>query len=130
MWVKNMVYEVGSRIKELRDACKWSQKDLGDRINKSVATVSSYELNIQVPPTDVLASLAEVFHVSLDYLAGIDQEKVYSTVGLTSTEREIAELLFTEFSARGKGNESMTERQAQIIAKLALYFVQKNTDIF
>lgn len=50
MWVKNMVYEVGSRIKELRDACKWSQKDLGDRINKSVATVSSYELNIGNTP--------------------------------------------------------------------------------
>lgn len=74
---EHMVYDVGTRIRELREACKWSQKDLGDRINKSVATISSYEQNSQVPPTDVLASLAEVFHVSLDFLAGLEHEKVY-----------------------------------------------------
>lgn len=123
-----MVYEVGTRIKELREACKWSQKDLGDRINKSVATISSYEQNSQVPPTDVLASLAEVFHVSLDYLAGVEHEKVYTTAGLTPKEREIAYLLFTEFSAPSGSGEELSDRQAQIISKLAFYFVQRNNE--
>lgn len=125
---EHMVYEVGTRIKELREACKWSQKDLGDRINKSVATISSYEQNSQVPPTDVLASLAEVFHVSLDFLAGFNHETVYTTAGLTPDEKEIANLLFTEFSAPSGTEEGLSERQAQIISKIALYFVQRNKE--
>ena len=123
-----MVYEVGARIKELREACNWSQKDLGDRISKSVATISSYELNRQVPPMDVMASLAAVFHVSVDFLAGMEQEKVYATAGLTPTEREIAELLFTEISASSGCGEGFSERQAKIISKLTLYFVSKNNE--
>lgn len=125
---EHMVYDVGTRIRELREACKWSQKDLGDRINKSVATISSYEQNSQVPPTDVLASLAEVFHVSLDFLAGLEHEKVYTKAGLTLDEKEIANLLFTEFAAPSGSGEGLSEQQAQIISKIVLYFVQRNNE--
>lgn len=122
-----MVYEVGARIKELREACNWSQKDLGDRISKSVATISSYELNRQVPPMDVMASLAAVFHVSVDFLAGMEQEKVYATAGLTPTEREIAELLFTEISASSGCGEGFSERRRKSSRNLHFILLAKTT---
>lgn len=48
------MYDLGSRLKEMRNKRGMTQKMLAAKINKSVTAVSGYESNIQTPPTDVL----------------------------------------------------------------------------
>lgn len=57
------------RIKQIRTEKGWKQADLAQRVGVSQKQVSSYETGNSTPPTDVLIRIAEVFEVSLDYLA-------------------------------------------------------------
>lgn len=57
------------RIRKLRQERGWTQTELGERIHVHQKQVSSYERGVNVPSTDILIKLAEVFDVTLDYLA-------------------------------------------------------------
>jgi len=41
------------------------------RLNVSQSTISAYEVGDRTPDLQMLISIANVFHVSLDYLAGL-----------------------------------------------------------
>ncbi len=58
------------RIKELRNECGLTQKDLAEKINTTSKSIWAYENNGAVPPLDVLSKLADFFNCSIDYLAG------------------------------------------------------------
>lgn len=60
---------IAERIKRLRQEHGWTQAELGDKINVHQKQVSSYERGVNVPSTDILIKLAEIFNVTLDYLA-------------------------------------------------------------
>jgi transcriptional regulator with XRE-family HTH domain len=60
---------IGDRIRRLRVEQHWSQAELGERIGVHQKQVSSYERAVNIPSTEVLIKLAEVFNVTLDYLA-------------------------------------------------------------
>ena len=60
---------VGDRIRNLRQERNWTQAELGERLNVHQKQVSAYERGVHVPSTDVLIKVAEVFNVTLDYLA-------------------------------------------------------------
>jgi len=60
---------IADRISQLRHEKRWTQADLGEKIGVHQKQVSSYERAVNIPSTDVLIKLAEVFNVTLDYLA-------------------------------------------------------------
>ena len=62
----------GERIKELRQNAGLTQQQLADRIWVSKAAISNYELYERNPSPEILVKLAKVFHVSVDYLLGIE----------------------------------------------------------
>ena len=106
--------ELGERLKALRNSKGLTQKQLGELIHKSKAAVGSYEQGVQAPPTDVLISLAKIFHVSLDDLAGFKCETIYSIDGLTIEQREVIDLLISEFENPTSSSE-ITDSQLSII---------------
>lgn len=57
------------RIKQLRQEKGWSQANLAERVGIRQKQISTYETGVNHPSTDILIRLAEVFDVSLDYLA-------------------------------------------------------------
>lgn len=63
----------GDRIKQLRENAGMTQVELGKLIGVSDRVLGYYESNERFPkkPT-VIAKLAEVFNVSVDYLLGTD----------------------------------------------------------
>lgn len=69
------MYDLGYRIKEIRTQRGITQSELAKRINKSKSAVSGYESNAQIPPSEVLVSIATVLNVSLDYLVGFEMEE-------------------------------------------------------
>lgn len=58
------------RISELRDSMELSQIELSNMIHVSRSSMSAYEKGTTQPPLTVLLQLADLFHVSLDYLMG------------------------------------------------------------
>lgn len=116
------MYDLGSRLKEIRNKRGLTQKMLAARINKSVAAVSGYESNVQTPPTDVLISISEVLHVPITYFIDLNSEYTYSTKGLSDKQRELLDLLFEEFTVPSQHNDELSPRQIEVIRKIVQLF--------
>ena len=116
------MYELGSKIRAIRIKRGITQKALARRINKSISAISSYEANTQMPPMDVLISIASALNISLDYLAGFSKDCIYMTNGLTPPQKELLDLLFNEFATPTSQSEDLTENQIRIIQKLISLF--------
>ena len=112
------MYNLGYRLKEARIRRKLTQKALASRVNKSVSAISSYEVNTQLPPLDTLISIAEVLHVSLDYLAGLDTAENYSVKGLQPEQKELVDLLLAEFTTPTNAGRELSAEQIVILQKL------------
>lgn len=78
--------QVGSRIRELRIARNWSQRNLAERIHVNKSVISYYELGERFPTYDVLLNLATIFHVTTDYLLKGEQGQYINASGLTNEE--------------------------------------------
>ena len=79
----------GNTLKELRQSAGMTQKQLADRLWLSKATVSYYEQSLRYPSPEILIRLANVFHVSADYLLGMEEKQ--QTLDITDlTEADIA----------------------------------------
>jgi len=61
---------MGERIRTLRKARGWSQDDLAVKLDLSRGAISSWEDDRNKPTVDKLEKLADLFNVSMDYLAG------------------------------------------------------------
>lgn len=81
----------GQKLKELRHKAGLTQQQLAERIWVSKAAISNYELFERTPSPEILIKLSRVFHVSTDYLLGIDEEKV--TLDITGLKEEDIEFL-------------------------------------
>lgn len=66
--------DFGKRIKELRQKAGLTQQQLAERIWVSKAAISNYELYERNPSPEILIKLARVFHVSTEYLLGIEEK--------------------------------------------------------
>lgn len=69
---------LGQRINELRIAFGWNQVQLAQKLNISKQTVSNWENDNIQPSIDMLVRLARLFHVSTDYLLGLDSTPTIS----------------------------------------------------
>lgn len=59
---------ISDRIIELRCAAQWSQQELAKRMHISCKAVKNWEAGISEPFAKHIRQLAELFHVSTDYL--------------------------------------------------------------
>lgn len=119
------MYDLGTRIKEIRLQRGLTQKTLALRINKSISAISSYESNVQMPPLDVLISIANAFNVTLDYLVGMDNGPTYTTKGFSDLQKEIVDLLINEFTFPSSHGKQLSETQLQILQDLILVFSEQ-----
>lgn len=78
--------QIGLRIRELRTERNWSQKMLADRLHINKSVISYYELGARFPTYDVLLNMADVFHVTTDYLLKGGQGKLMDVSGLTNEQ--------------------------------------------
>lgn len=92
--------DFGKKLKKLRMEAGLTQADLAKRLNVTKAVVSYYELHERTPSPDVLIKISNIFHVSADFLLGIDQRKMLDVTDLT--EDDIHFLLITIETLRRK----------------------------
>lgn len=77
---------LGERIYELRTRSKLSQVELARLLHKSKQSVSNWENNNILPSIDILIALSRIFHVSCDYLLGLDDRQCLEVTGLTEEQ--------------------------------------------
>lgn len=119
------MYDMGARLRALRRAKGWSQEMLGRKLNKAKSVISGYEANVRVPPLDVLTSLAALYGVSLDYLAGLEQREMVPIEQLTPAQAALVQTLVVELqSPHPRGAKTLTPRQLDILNSLLYEFTR------
>lgn len=77
-----------------------TQTELAKRLNVTKSVVSYYELQERNPSPDVLIQLADIFHVTTDYLLGINHKKMIDVSDLSDEDMRF--LLITIKTLRKK----------------------------
>ncbi|CAG7632755.1 helix-turn-helix domain-containing protein [Paenibacillus allorhizosphaerae] len=60
----------GERIASLREKLSMTQEDLSNKLGISRASLSHYENNRRAPDYETIVKIANLFHVSIDYIIG------------------------------------------------------------
>lgn len=68
-----MKYEIGARLKSLREKSGLSQKEFASRIGVSNSRVSNWEQGINRPDADIICEICRVLQISADELLDIHQ---------------------------------------------------------
>lgn len=74
-----------------------TQKELADKIAVTKSIISYYELQERSPSPEVLIKSSGIFHVTTDYLLGIEQKHSVDVSHLSSDEIAIIEQLIKLF---------------------------------
>lgn len=80
--------DFGKTLKELRTNSGLTQQQLATQLGITKTVVSYYELHARTPSPEILIKIAAIFHVSSDYLLGINRNRTVDVSGLS--EQEIA----------------------------------------
>jgi len=92
--------DFGSKLKELRRQAGWTQQQLANKLGVTKSVISYYELQERIPSPDVLVDLAKTFHVTTDYLLGLEHNKMIDVSDLS--DEDISLLLMTINTLRSK----------------------------
>lgn len=79
------------RLKELRKKAGLTQSQLAEKIWVTKATICYYEQSERTPSPEMLIKLANAFHVSTDYLLGIERKSRH--LDISDLDEEEIELL-------------------------------------
>lgn len=114
------IMTIGKRIAQLRDKRGWTQEQLATSIGISRAALSHYEKNRREPDAETLTKLADLFHVSIDYLVGRTASPtgiVDEDVGQFLDELELSDAeLLERFSLTIDGRKLTAEEARRFIA--------------
>lgn len=92
----NMIKDLPMKLKELRIANNFSQKDVATKLGISPSIVSGYETGERTPSTEVLLALSYLYKCSTDYLLGKNTDKpivFLDTEGLNKEQIQVLQSL-------------------------------------
>jgi transcriptional regulator with XRE-family HTH domain len=92
---------LADRIKQLRQQRGWSQTQLAKKLNVHQKQISGYERGIHSPSIELLIRMAELFNVSLDYIA-FDNREDKNIVPIADRELMQAVQLIDQLSAEDR----------------------------
>ena len=95
---------IGDRIKQLRTDAKMTQPELAAKLEVTCSAVATYENNTRQPSFHILIRIAEIFHVSTDYLLLGSKDDSLDVSGLTIDQKAILVNLIKNFK---ETNESI-----------------------
>ncbi len=120
------VYDFGYILKEERKKRGLTQKQLGDRLNVTEATVSKYESNTATPPFETMRAIAAIFNVSLDFLYGNEPAGALPLYGLSKEQTEILRDLAALFQLQnGSLGKKAEMEQYQMLGRITACFFEE-----
>lgn len=88
---------VAERIKSLREQNGMTQAALARKLNVTRSSVNAWEMGIAVPSTAILIEIAQLFHVSTDFLLGLQDTATLDVSELNDSEILLLEKLASYF---------------------------------
>lgn len=92
-----MVLQTDSRIKQLRVSRGMTQTELAHMMSVTRSSVNAWEMSISTPTAEKLVELALLFHVSVDYLLGLESEETVNLDGLSREQKQLVYALLGYF---------------------------------
>ena len=80
---------IAERIKELREEKAWTQTELAKILGVTRSCVNAWEIGISVPSTQYVVELASLFHISTDFLLGVEATASVSVEGLSDEDIQL-----------------------------------------
>ena len=80
---------IAERIKELREEKAWTQTELAEILGVTRSCVNAWEMGISVPSTQYVVELASLFHISTDFLLGVEATASVSVEGLSDEDIQL-----------------------------------------
>ena len=77
---------ISDRIKFLREKAGYSQAQLAKKLDGTRSSVNSWEMDLSTPTSQYVVAMARLFHVSTDYLLGLESEFSLSLENYTQEE--------------------------------------------
>lgn len=87
----------GDKLKTLRLSRKLTQENLAELMGLATSAISSYESCSRRPSYEILIKYARIFHVSTDYLLGIEKQEYLDISDLSAKEKEVMRQLIAAF---------------------------------
>lgn len=84
-----LIGNFGEKVKSLRKGRNLTQKQLADMLGVAVSAISSYESGSRYPSYGGLISLARIFHVSTDFLLGLENIRSIDVSDLDEKEVDV-----------------------------------------
>lgn len=88
---------LGDKLKMLRNSRSLTQDDLAQMMGLATSAISSYESCSRRPSYEVLIKYARIFHVSTDFLLGIEKQDYLDVSDLSAKEKEAVLQVITVF---------------------------------
>lgn len=92
-----MVIKADERIKELRVSRGMTQSNLAKIMAVTRSSVNAWEMGISVPTAAKLVELSLYFHVSTDYILGLDKREAVTLDDLKKEQKDIVYALLEYF---------------------------------
>ena len=92
--------DFGERLKKLRLEEGLTQQQLADKLRVTKSVVSYYELQERYPSPEILIKIASIFHVSSDFLLGLDMKESISLAGLDADDIKIIKSLIAHLKSK------------------------------
>lgn len=87
----------GDKLKMLRNSRNLTQDNLAEMMGLATSAISSYESCSRRPSYEILLKYARIFHVSTDFLLGIEKEDQLDVSDLSAKEKEAVRQIITAF---------------------------------
>ena len=88
---------IGANIKELRNSCRFTQKELAELVGVTKSTIAAYENDSRTPSFEVLIKLATVFHVTTDTILLNRSSSILEVDGLTTEQIQVVKTIVDSF---------------------------------
>ena len=76
-------------IKSLRETAGLSQSALAKRLGVTRSSVNAWEMGLSIPTAQYIVELSQLFHVSTDYLLGLNNTQAIYIDRLSQEDKQI-----------------------------------------
>ncbi len=78
--------DFGKILRTLRRKEDMTQAELARKLDVTKSVISAYENGLRLPSYDILIHISKIFHMSTDYLLGLERYQEIDLSGLTEEE--------------------------------------------